>query len=49
VINALMLILASKLLAPDFVVTGFGPAFIGAIVLALVNMVLKGLASEVED
>jgi putative membrane protein len=49
IINALMLILASRLLAPDFVVTGFWPAFIGAIVLALVNMLLKGLAREVED
>lgn len=49
VINALMLILASKLLTPDFVITGFWPAFIGAIVLSLVNMLLKGLAREVED
>jgi putative membrane protein len=49
VINALMLMLASKLLAPDFVVVGFWPAFIGAIVLSLVNMLLKGLAGEAHD
>jgi putative membrane protein len=48
VINALMLMLASKLLAPNFVVTGFLPAFIGAIALSLVNMALKSVAREVE-
>jgi len=48
VINALMVMLASKLLAPDFVVTGFWPAFIGAIALSLVNMVLKSLTREAE-
>ena len=48
VINALMLMLASRLLAPNFVVTGFLPAFIGAIALSLVNMVLKSVTREVE-
>jgi putative membrane protein len=48
VINALMLMLASRLLAPNFVVTGFLPAFIGAIALSLVNMVLKSVAREVK-
>jgi putative membrane protein len=48
VINALMLMLASKLLQPDFVVTGFAPAFWGAIVLSLLNMVLRHLARDVE-
>jgi putative membrane protein len=48
VINALMLMLASKLLAPNFVVTGFLPAFIGAIALSLVNMALKSVTREVE-
>jgi len=43
VINALMLKLASALLAPGFRVEGFLAAFIGAIVLSLVNMVLKWL------
>jgi len=45
VINALMLQLASKLVS-GFVVNGFWPAFFGAIVLAIVNMVLKGLVFE---
>jgi putative membrane protein len=48
VINALMLMLASALLAPNFVVRGFWPAFWGAIVLALINMLLKSLAREAE-
>lgn len=42
VINALMLELASALVR-GFQVHSFGAAFIGAIVLALVNVVLKGL------
>jgi putative membrane protein len=37
VINALMLWVASSFV-PGFVITGFGSAFVGAIVLALVNM-----------
>jgi len=49
VVNALMLMLASKLLAPNFMVNGFLAAFIGAIVLSLVNMVLRKVASEVTD
>jgi putative membrane protein len=48
VINALMLLFASSLLAPDFMVRGFWPAFWGAIVLSLINMVLKALARDVE-
>ena len=43
VINALMLELASALLSPGFHVSGFGAAFIGAIVLSLVNVLLKAL------
>jgi len=42
VINALMLELAS-VIVPGFRITGFGAAFIGAIVLALVNMVIRWL------
>jgi putative membrane protein len=42
VINALMLMLSSKLVS-GFIVNGFWPAFFGAIVLAIVSMVLKGL------
>ncbi len=48
VINALMLMFASKLLSPDFMVRGFWPAFWGAIVLSLINMVLKSVAREAE-
>jgi putative membrane protein len=48
VVNALMLMLASKLLSPDFMVRGFWPAFWGAIVLSLINMLLKALTREVE-
>ena len=43
VINALMLELASALLSPGFQVRGFTAAFLGAIVLSLVNMLLKWL------
>jgi putative membrane protein len=42
VINALMLLLASAVV-PGFDVTGFGPAFVGAIVLAAVNTVVRHL------
>jgi putative membrane protein len=42
VVNALMLQLAS-LLVPGFYVAGFWPAFLGAIVLSLVNIVLRSL------
>jgi putative membrane protein len=48
VINALMLLFASAILAPSFVVTGFWPAFLGAIVLSLINAVLKAIARDVE-
>jgi putative membrane protein len=49
VVNALMLMLASRLLAPKFVVSGFLAAFIGAIVLSLINVVLRKVASEVTN
>src|SRR4051812_22626282 len=42
VINALMLELASAIV-PGFHISGFGAAFIGAIVLALVNMIIRWL------
>lgn len=48
VINALMLELASALLSPNFQVRSFGAAFIGAIVLSLVNMVLKWTVGPAE-
>ncbi|MEO8725111.1 MAG: phage holin family protein [Acidobacteriaceae bacterium] len=47
VINALMLILASRLV-PGFSIYGFAPAFIGAIVLALLNLIMRWLLAEVE-
>jgi putative membrane protein len=43
VINALMLELASALLSPGFQVRGFFAAFVGAIVLSLVNLLLKAI------
>jgi putative membrane protein len=43
-INALMLRLASALLSPAFRVDTFAAAFWGAIVLSLVNMLLRWLA-----
>jgi putative membrane protein len=46
-INALMLMLASKLV-PGFMVRGFGPAFWGAVVLALINMVFRALLPKRE-
>lgn len=42
IINALMLELASAIV-PGFHISGFGAAFIGAIVLALVNMIIRWL------
>lgn len=42
IINALMLELASALV-PGFHISGFGAAFLGAIVLMLVNLLLKRL------
>lgn len=44
VINALMLKLASVLLSPAFRVDTFAAAFWGAIILSLVNMMLRWLA-----
>jgi len=49
VVNALMLMLASKLLAPNFMVSGFLAAFLGAIVLSLINLVFRKVSSEVTD
>lgn len=48
VINALMLELAS-MFVPGFHVAGFIPAFLGAIVLALVNLVMRWLVREVTE
>jgi putative membrane protein len=48
VINAVMLELASALV-PGFQVHGFVAAFIGAIVLSLVNLVLKAIVMPSKD
>jgi len=48
VINALMLELASAVV-PGFQVRGFAAAFVGAIVLSLVNLVLKGILLPKEN
>ncbi len=48
VINALMLKLAA-MIVPGFEIRGFWPAFIGAIVLSLVNMVLKWVVKPAVD
>jgi putative membrane protein len=47
VINALMLKLAAALV-PGFSIQGFLPAFFGAIVLSLVNLFLKVVASGIK-
>jgi len=49
VINALMLELASAVLSPGFQVHGFLAAFLGAIVLSLVNMLLKAIVMPKKD
>lgn len=47
VINALMLMVASWVV-PGFIVAGFWPAFLGAIVLSLVNMAFRALMPKRE-
>jgi putative membrane protein len=49
VINALMLEFASALLSPGFQVRGFFAAFVGAIVLSLVNLLLKAIVMPKND
>jgi putative membrane protein len=48
VINALMLMLAASFV-PGFSIQGFLPAFIGAIVLSLVNLVLRKIKRELRE
>ena len=48
VINAFMLMLASWL-APGFEVTNFFAAFFGALLLSLINMILRALTPEFSD
>jgi putative membrane protein len=47
VINALMLLFASRFVS-GFAVHGFWAAFWGAVVLSLINMLLKALARDVK-
>ncbi len=48
VINAVMLLVASAFV-PGFKITGFLPAFIGSIILSIVNMVLHWFVKEVSS
>jgi putative membrane protein len=48
VINALMIRLAA-VVVPGFVVHGFAPAFWGAIVLALLGMMIKAVVRDVRN
>jgi putative membrane protein len=45
VINAIMILVAAAVV-PGFKVSGFAPAFWGAIVLAILGMVIKALVKE---
>lgn len=47
VINAIMLLFASSVVS-GFIVHGFWPAFWGAIILSLINMLLRALTREAE-
>lgn len=49
VINALMLEFASVLLSPGFQVSSFLAAFVGAVVLSLVNVLLKWLVHPARE
>lgn len=48
VVNALMLLVASKLV-PGFVIQGFAPAFWGALLLALLHMLLRWIMPKSEE
>jgi len=45
VINGLMILLASSVV-PGFKVNGFAPAFWGAVVLAILGMIIKAIVKE---
>jgi putative membrane protein len=45
VINGLMILLASAVV-PGFKVNGFAPAFWGAVILAILGMVIKAIVKE---
>jgi len=46
VINGLMILLASAIV-PGFHVTGLGPAFWGALILALLGMLIRAIVKDV--
>jgi putative membrane protein len=46
VINGMMILMASSLV-PGFRVSGMGPAFLGAVVLALLGMLIRAVTSIV--
>jgi putative membrane protein len=48
VINAIMLLIAAAFV-PGFSIRGFLPAFIGAVVLSLVNIVMRMLGRAITD
>ncbi len=48
IINGMMILVAAQFV-PGFAVAGFLPAFFGAIVLSLVNMVLKAVFLKDDD
>ena len=45
VINGIMILVASALV-PGFLVTGLGPAFWGAVVLALLGMLIRAIVKD---
>src|SRR6516164_7244934 len=45
VINAIMILVASAIV-PGFQVVGLGPAFLGAVILALLGMVFRALSRD---
>jgi putative membrane protein len=49
VVNALMLKLAAAILSPGFQINGFMPAFWGALLLAILNMVIKSLTKKPKE
>jgi putative membrane protein len=48
VINGAMILLASAFV-PGFHVSGFGPAFWGAVVLAMLGMIIKAIVRDVRE
>lgn len=47
ILNAILLLMVAAVV-PGFHIRGFGPALLGAIVLALVNLILRWIVGEAE-